>query len=104
MVFQGAWAPVMSWTLTFESGFIRRLSSVNRGTAADVTQLNTRYDYSVNYTLTDVASTFYVDKWINCTTTFPSPPAAFTADPNAATNAPEYQHTFALNGLQMHCG
>ena len=65
MTFQGAWAPVMSWTLTFESGFIRRLSSVNRGTAADVTQLNTRYDYSVNYTLTDVASTFYVDKWIN---------------------------------------
>ena len=104
MTFQGAWAPVMTWSFTNRDGRLRHLASVNSGTAADHNQLNARYDYSVNYTIAETMRTLYADVWFDCVTAFPSPPAMFTTDPNAATNAPDYQHTFTSDRLQMHCG
>ena len=94
----------MTWTLRTHGGSLLAPTSVNIGTAANVTQLDTRYDYSVNYTFSAIMHRHYVNGIYEVYTRFSSPPAFLTDDPNAATNDPDYRHTFISERLQAHRG
>ena len=105
MTFQGAWAPVMTWYRDLVTGGSGQLESAVSGTAANVTELNTRVSYTIKSTFTRTISPDYAVSFYLCVTTFPTPPSAMTsaADPNSSVNALGYQHTFTSELLVMHC-
>ena len=104
MTFQGAWAPVMTWYRGLgNDGDSEPLESVVTGTAADVTELNPRVDYSIKSTFARAMSRLYSAHFYRCVTMFPRPSAMPSADPHAALNDLVYQHTFKSERLVGHC-
>ena len=106
MTFQGAWAPVMTWYRDLATGGgSEPVAAVITGTAANVSNLNTRVSYTIKSTFTRTMGSLYAGHFYRCVTTFPTPPssAMSSSDPNSAANALDYQHTFRSERLVMHC-
>ena len=102
MTFQGAWAPVMKYYRIDAGGFRHVVESVNTGTAANNTQLNVLFDYSISYTSTHTINGGHQGARFICVTLFPDDVATSTDDSNAATNTPVYEHTFTTEKFTVH--
>ena len=102
MTFQGAWAPVMKYYRIDAGGFRHVVESVNTGTAANNTQLNVVFDYTISYTATRTINGGDQGARFRCVTSFPDDVASSTTDPNAATNDPDYEHTFTTEKFTVH--
>ena len=103
MTFQGAWAPVMTWYRDLANDGSEPLESVVSGTAANVTQLNPRVDYTIKSTFARAMVLYYAEHFYRCVTMFPSPSAMPSSDPHAALNDLDYQHTFRSEIIVGHC-
>ena len=103
MTFQGAWAPAMKYYGIDRGDRRYALESVNTGTAANNTKLNVLFDYSISYTMTRQLGGSDQGFRFSCVTSFPDDVATSTDDSNAATNVPDYEHTFTTGILTLNC-